>query len=137
MKKVLLAMLLVVGLAHAADKETGVGVSFNTNDNNWNMYSPSGTVKANKFRFIFENGIATDYLFVEQELVGPIGFYLGLGFAFPWSVDALSLRIPVGIDVNLEAISSDVYFEYVPQYAIISNNFGYSSFNIGFRYYFN
>ncbi|KIM11817.1 MAG: hypothetical protein KU37_02885 [Sulfuricurvum sp. PC08-66] len=136
MKKLLAVLLLVVGFAQAENSEFGVGVSWNTQNNDWTLYSPSGTVKADKLRFIFEGGIATDYMFVEQELVGPIGFYLGLGFGFPWALNELTLRIPVGLDVNLDFIHSDVYFEIVPQYAIVGNALGYSSYNVGLRYFF-
>ena len=136
MRKLLVSLLLVLGVAQAGDNEYGVGVSFNSSGDPLVVYSPSGTVVMKEYRFTFEEGIASDYMFVQMELFEPVNFYLGFGFAFPWELDSLVLRIPVGLSIDIEMISSDIFIEAVPSYVVVGDRGYGSSFNTGLRYYF-
>jgi hypothetical protein len=131
--KVLVALILVSGLAHA-EEEFAIGVLVDVGNGNNDV---DVTVKYNTWKFdIGDNRLAADKLFVEADLIGDIQWFLGLGVYSNLDFDAFGARIPVGLNYDLGS-SFDIFVQYVFNYSIepSSGNTGENT-SVGLRYYF-
>lgn len=135
MKKLLVLLLLVSGLAHA-EGDFAIGPLFHLN-NTTGSNNIDVTIKYDDLKFdIGDNSIAIDKLFVEDTISGSLGFFLGLGLYSNFDATSFGARIPVGLSYDFSA-DIDMFYQYVYSFVLeptTGNNGGNSS--IGLRFYF-
>ena len=131
--KILVALLLVSGLAYAKE-DFAIGAIVNVSNQNNDV---DITVKYNEWKFdIGDNRLAVDRLYVQDELIGDIQWFLGLGLYSNFDATAFGARIPLGLSYDLNS-DIDIFVQYVYAYSIEPVN-GATGDNtsVGLRYYF-
>jgi hypothetical protein len=126
MKKIVLALLLVSGVAYAK------GLSVGVTSKGINSYGLSVVVN-NIQAQVYMSQAEVALLFFEKDLVSFLGVYAGAGASVGWgsSLSAAAI-VPVGLEIHLGKMV-DLFGEVVPQYSVMpSMGFGYG-YNGGLR----
>lgn len=133
MKKLLVLLALVANFSLASDDDFAIGAIFDLDGGN----DISVAVKYNNWQFDIDgNAIAADKLFIEDELSGDLGWFLGLGGYTDFDFNSFGAHIPIGLVFELSN-NFDIFAQGVFHYAIqpTAGNTGIG-YDLGLRYYF-
>ena len=134
MKKLLVVLALLSSFSFGSDKDFALGALFYL-DNGNNNIDITGKYKEIKFD-VGGDFIGIDKLFIENELSGDLGWFLGLGGYTDFSFNSFGLRLPLGLDYELSS-DFDIFLQGVFSYAISpSTGSNGVSTSLGLRYYF-
>lgn len=134
--KIVLALLLTANFLHA-EEEFAIGPLFDIGNNNTNGNTIDVTVKYNEWKFdIGNNIIGIDKLFVEDDLVGEIRWFFGLGIYSDFDFISMGVRIPLGLAYDIGS-NFDIFIQNVFYYSIepVSGS-NWNDATLGLRYYF-
>ena len=117
---------------------TGGALSFKIDD--WPLIGIAASGSNN----VFNIGATADWWFVNENLTGPLNFYMGVGgygrlsLGSPTDLD-VGLRVPLGLNIFvLDPL--EIFLEFAPAAGISVNPFNFPSWGlqsaIGFRFWF-
>lgn len=134
MKKILIALTILASFSFGSEKEFGLGPLFYLDNGSNNI---DVTIKYKELKFdVGGNFIGIDKLFIQNELSGDFGWFLGLGGYTDFDFNNIGLRLPLGLSYDISS-NFDIFLQGVFSYAITpSTGSNGVTTSLGLRYFF-